>query len=221
MVKVSNLKFEYKKNEVILNDINFELEQGKIYVLLGKNGAGKTTLLKCLSGIYGLNGGKIEQDVEPILIEDNPKLYFFLTGLEYIELILNLNEGKNQNVVDTLVKELDMEKHLDKNIIDYSLGMKHKMALITAIMLNYNLFLIDEPLTALDPETSRFMINYFKKMKEVDKALLISTHMMHVAYQLADEIFILSNGKLRKIINDFTHFEEFENYIIEQLNVTL
>lgn len=132
--------------------------------------------------------------------------------------ILTLNDGKNKDVVDTLVNQLGMAEHLDKNIIDYSLGMKHKLALISSIMLNYNLFLIDEPLTTLDPETSRFMIDYFKQMKELGKTLLISTHMMHVAYQLADEIFILANGKIKQIDNNFSAFEVFENYVINELN---
>ncbi len=218
MLKVSNLKFAYTKNNFILDDVNLDLKKGKIYVLLGKNGAGKTTLLKCINGMYDLSGGLIQKIEEPILIEDNPKLYFFLTGNEYLELITTLNDGKNKDVVDTLVQQLGMGEHLEKNIIDYSLGMKHKMALISAIMLNYYLFLIDEPLTALDPETSRFMIEYFKQMKSLGKTLFISTHMMHVAYQLADEISILANGKIKQINNDFSSFEEFENYVINELN---
>ncbi len=221
MLMINDVYFAYQKEEYILKGVDLNLTGGKIYVLLGKNGAGKTTLLKCLANIYDINSGSIKRNVEPIFIEDNPKLYFYLTGREYVDLILTLNDGKNKDILDNLVKELGMEQELDKTIIDYSLGMKHKMALMSAMALDYQLFLIDEPLTALDPETSRFMIDYFKQMRRTGKSLLISTHMMHVAYQLADEILILSNGKLRKIINSFKDFEEFENHVINELKMTL
>lgn len=221
MLRVNNLKFGYDKKSLVLKDINFTVDKGKIYVLLGKNGAGKTTLLKCINDMYQIKSGTIIKNTAPIFIEDNPVLYYYLTGKEYIELILTLNDNKNQDLVKQLIKDLDMEAHLDKSIIDYSLGMKHKLALISAIMIDYELFLIDEPLTALDPDTSRFLIDYFKQMKINGKSLLISTHMMHVAYQLADEIFILVNGVIKSVTNDFTSFEAFENYVITELNVNI
>jgi len=221
MFRVNNLKFSYKKGENILDGIDFTLYEDKIYILLGKNGAGKTTLLKCLCGMFEINSGKIKGNTLPIFIEDNPKLYYFLTGKEYLELIMTLATGLDKDKVYKLVDNLDLTNELDKSIIDYSLGMKHKLALISAIILDYDLFLIDEPLTALDPETSRFMIDYFKHLSKTGKTLLISTHMMHVAYQLADEVFILVNGKTKHLINDFPTFTDFENYIIKQMKVTL
>lgn len=221
MLKVNNLKFSYTKNDYILDGVNLKLDEGKIYILLGKNGAGKTTLLKCLFGIFEINSGEIETNSPPILIEDDPKLYYFLTGEEYLELILTLGDTLDKETVYKLVDDLNMTEALNKTIIDYSLGMRHKLALISAIVLDYKLFLLDEPLTALDPETSRFMIDYFKEMSKKGKTLLISTHMMHVAYQLADEVFILVDGKIQHLVNDFLTFQEFEKYIIERLKVTL
>lgn len=221
MLEVSNLKFSYTKNEYILKDVNLKLDEGKIYILLGKNGAGKTTLLKCLFGMFEINSGKIKSKTSPILIEDAPKLYYFLTGKEYLELILALGENVDQTKVYQLVDDLNLTNELDKSIIDYSLGMKHKLALISAIILDYQLFLLDEPLTALDPETSRFMINYFKSMVKSGKTLMISTHMMHVAYELADEVLILLDGKIHHLVNDFPSFQDFENYVIDRLKVKL
>lgn len=221
MLEVSNLKFSYAKDDYILKGVNLKLDEGKIYILLGKNGAGKTTLLKCLFGMFAINSGTIKSNTSPILIEDDPKLYYFLTGKEYLELILALGDNLDKAKVYQLVDDLNLTNELNKSIIDYSLGMKHKLALISAIILDYQLFLLDEPLTALDPETSRFMINYFKEMVKSGKTLMISTHMMHVAYELADEVLILLDGKIHHLVNDFPSFQDFENYVIDRLKVKL
>jgi ABC-2 type transport system ATP-binding protein len=111
-----------------------------------------------------------------------------LTGEEYIELIKSIGNRKVIEDIEKLVSDLELTKDMNKIISSYSLGMKHKIALLTSLLLNYKLYLIDEPLASLDPDSQKFMINFFKKMRNEGKTLIISTHMLHVAYTLADEI---------------------------------
>ncbi|MDF2700261.1 MAG: ABC-type multidrug transport system, ATPase component [Haloplasmataceae bacterium] len=221
MIKCKNLSFSYNKKDFILKNINFEISPNKISILLGNNGSGKTTLLNCIDGTYPINSGEITKNEESIFIKDNPMLYEYLTGKEYINLVLALNDNKNKNLADHLVKQLELENHLDKAIIDYSLGMKHKLALLTSVILEYKLLLIDEPLTALDPTTQRFMINHFKSMRDNGNTLIISTHMMHVAFELADVILILHDGIIHQVDNDFTTYQDFENYVLNQLSLNI
>ncbi len=221
MIKCKNVKFSYYKDEYILQDITFDLAPNKITILLGNNGAGKTTLLNCIDGGYDINSGTIEHDEDCVYIKDNPVLYEYLSGREYIELVLALNDDKNRDFAEKILKDLDMDSQIDKAIIDFSLGMKHKLALISAMVLGYKIYLIDEPLTSLDPTSQRFMINYLKKMPENGSSLLISTHMMHVAYELADEILVLNEGVVINFTNDFETYEDFENYVLNQLSIKI
>ena len=212
-----DLSFSYNKNCVILSKCNLTVKEKNIYVLLGKNGSGKTTLLKCLNGIYQIDNGAIVSNIESVLINDSPKLYDYLTGMEYLHLVLNLNKKKNESLAEQLIAELELKEHLDQLINEYSLGTRHKLALITSLVLDYKLVLIDEPLTALDPQSSRIMIDYFKKIKK-DITLIISTHMMHIAYDLADEILLLHNEKISQFPNNFSNFNGFEAFVLEELS---
>jgi ABC-type multidrug transport system ATPase subunit len=99
--------------------------------------------------------------------------------------------------------------------------MKHKLALLTSLLLNYNLYLIDEPLASLDPDSQQFMISFFKQMRENKKTLIISTHMLHVAYTLADDIVIFKNKKLQIFKNDYKTYEAFEEFVLHSLRVEI
>lgn len=221
MIHFKDVYFGYRRGKDILQGVSFDLNENHITVLLGNNGSGKTTLLKCADGMFDVNSGSINKDNESIFITDNPYLYDYLTGREYLDVISLLSDKDLSEITNQLVNDLKLADELDKLILNYSLGMKHKLALITSIVLGYKLYLIDEPLTALDPESQRFIINYFKNLRDQGNTFLISTHMMHVAYELANEILILHNGKITKITNDFKDYYEFENYVLNSLKIGL
>ncbi len=218
MVKLQNIKFRYNDEEVILNNASLEIEKGKISVVLGRNGIGKTTLLSLIDGFLTQDSGTISKEEESVYIYDNPYLYEHLTANEYIDLISSISKNSiNQELVNQLVTDFNLESSLNKLISSYSLGMKHKLALLTALMLDYKLFLIDEPLAALDPDSQSYMIDLFKSMKHSSTSIIISTHMLNVAYSLADEIIMFNNKQLSKIENNFNTYEEFEKFVVDSI----
>lgn len=212
MIRFKNAFFEYDDNNIILNDVSFDIDANQITVLLGKNGAGKTTILNIIDGMLQLGQGDIYISDEVLYITDNPSLYNFLTGREYIDLISSLGSINVLNRIDFLVESLNLKTGLDKLIEHYSLGMKHKLALLTALILNHKHLIIDEPLASLDPSGQDFMIEYFKQIKH-DRILFVTTHMLDVAFRLADKILIIDDKKVVTLNNDFQTFEEFRDKI--------
>ncbi len=220
MVKLQNVSFCYSDQDIILEKANLDITPNKISVILGKNGVGKTTLLSIIDGFITYDDGLVEKQEDSAFIYDNPHLYEYLTGQEYIDLITSINNKDiHRNDLVSMLGKLELTTQMDKVIASYSLGMKHKLALLTAIIMNYNLYLIDEPLAALDPESQMFMMNFFKEMKEENKTLVISTHMLHVAYELADEIIIFKDHQLQKIENNYKSFDEFKEFVLKSLKV--
>ncbi len=219
MVELKNVSFKYSSEDVILEKANMIFEKSKITVVLGKNGIGKTTLLSLIDGFLTHDEGDIIKEDDAIYIYDNPYLYEYLTGDEYIELIKRIGNREMIDNLNELIIDLELSSSMNKLILAYSLGMKHKLALLTALSLNYQLYLIDEPLASLDPDSQSFMIDFFKKMRKNRKSLIISTHMLNVAYELADEIVIFNNRKLEKFENSFQNYDEFKKFVVDSLRV--
>ncbi len=219
MVKIKNIGFRYSDEDVILDKASIDISKNKITVILGRNGVGKTTLLSLIDGFLTHDQGELIKDDESIFIYDNPYLYEYLTGEEYIELIKSIGKREMQDDIEGFISNLELSGAMNKLISSYSLGMKHKLALLTALILNYNLYLVDEPLASLDPDSQRFMIDFFKQMKNNNKTLIISTHMLNVAYTLADEIIIFKDMKLKKFKNDYKTYEDFEDFVINSIRV--
>lgn len=217
MITLDKVSFSYSNDDKIIDSISLELKDNQIGVLLGKNGVGKTTLLHCIDGLLKIDSGKITSTNETIYISDNPILYNYLTGYEYLDVISQLSKIDISEQTNILIKELELKDSMNKLISDFSLGTKHKLALLTSIVLNYKTYLIDEPLTALDPSMQRFMLNYFKKLRGQGHSFLISTHMINIAYELADVVYILKNGKTTKLINNYDNYLTFEKVIIDFL----
>lgn len=217
MVSLKNVYFQYSEEDKILNNADLDIKESEITVILGKNGVGKTTLLSIIDGFIEHDQGTVTKEIDNVFIYDNPYLYEYLTGREYLELINEVSKGKITKDIDKLLISLELEDALDKIISAYSLGMKHKLALLTALVLNFKLYLIDEPLAALDPDSQKFMIEYFKKMKKDNNTLVISTHMLNVAYELADDIVIFKDGKLEVYRNNYKNLEEFSDFVVNRL----
>lgn len=216
---VKDFSFSYQRNKEILDNINFKLESNKIYVLLGENGAGKTTLFNCISSLLKSDKGSIETKGDIIHILDNPKFQDYLKVSEYIKFLKLISKNKINSKIDKYIKEFKLDKVGNNLIKELSLGQKHKLALAVSISINYDVFLIDEPLTSLDISSQKYMINFLKNFKKEDKLILVSTHMLHIAYDLSDEFLVLSDGKITQMKNDFESYELFENYVCKQMGL--
>ncbi len=205
-LKINNLSKSFDK-KVVLKDVEYTFENGKIYGLLGRNGAGKTTFFNCLNNDLTPNAGTMILDGAPVTSDDigyvlsTPVVPDFLTGREFLKFFIDINE-KNITDVKTPDDYFDIVGILpidrDKLLRDYSHGMKAKLQIIINIIANTKVLLLDEPLTSLDVVAAEDMKNILRKEKG-DRIMIFSTHIMELALTLCDEIVLLKNCQFRKI----------------------
>lgn len=216
MLEVKDLSFAYDNEKVVLDRVSFKLVEGVTYCLLGVNGAGKTTLFNRLSGFLKSN---LELDQELIMkrllyIQDEMHFYLNLTGIEFAELIFSLKEKElDSEQFDQHLEKLKMTEYKEERITTYSLGTKQKLVLIIGLLLDYQYILMDEPFAAIDFITAEVITDVLKEMKEAGKTVVVSTHQLDIAQELADEILFLNNGQIHQIDNRFKTTNELKNYI--------
>ena len=209
-LQIEHLKKSFEEKEV-LKDITFTFQPGKIYGLLGRNGAGKTTLFNCLNQDISVDAGRFflrDKDSEqPLGMEDigyvlsTPQVPEFLTAREFLKFFVEINAASIPNTMDLdayfdLVN-LDKEDR-DRLLKDFSHGMKNKMQMLINIIASPKVLLLDEPLTSLDVVVAEGMKNILRDLKK-DRILILSTHIMELAFNLCDEIVLLSHGKLEEM----------------------
>lgn len=223
---IENLKKSYEKN-LVLDEIDYEFESGKIYGLLGRNGAGKTTLFNCINEDISVDNGKIYLDSEygKNIINTNdigyvvstPVVPEFLTGREFLKFYLDINPDKNLKTIDEYFDMVQIDKKdQDKLLRDYSHGMKNKMQILINIIANPKVILLDEPLTSLDIVVQEEMKTLFKSLKK-DRIIIFSTHILELALDLCDDIVLLNNKKLSSIEKDEINTKNYKEKIIKAL----
>lgn len=225
---IQHLKKSYE-NKVVLQDIDFAFEEGKIYGLLGRNGAGKTTLFNCINhdidfdeGSFGIECEKGTQKVEPEdigYVLSTPTVPEFLTGKEFLKFFLDMNQKRIHNLksIDEYFDMVGIAKDdQDKLLREYSHGMKNKMQMLVNFLSEPKLLLLDEPLTSLDVVAAEEMKGILRAEKE-KRITILSTHIMDLALDICDEIVLLSKGELRLLPKNPTDREAFREEIMEAL----
>ena len=205
-LEINDLSFKYK-DEYILEDLSYSFKKNTIYGLFGKNGIGKTTFLNILKGKYTYLGTiKLNDNLlmsnDVTFISSTPELPDFLTGEEYIKYLMKINncyEKEKINEYFNLVK-LDLSSK-DKLLMEYSHGMKNKIEILSSIILNSKIILLDEPLTNLDIMAQAEIKEILTKLKR-NKIIIISTHILDIASSLCDEILLLKDKKIFEISNN-------------------
>lgn len=225
---VENLSKNYGK-KVVLQNINFTFEEGKIYGLIGRNGVGKTTFFNALNEDIDITSGNIK------LIDNNynnklsssdigyvistPIVPEFLTAKEFLKFFIEINKDDIKEIKDLdyyfdLVK-IDKDDQ-DKLLKEYSHGMKNKMQILINFISNSKVLLLDEPLTSLDIVVQDDMKKLLKQMKK-KHIIIFSTHILEIAMDLCDEIVILNNGKLELIEKKNLNTKNYKDKIIKAL----
>lgn len=210
MLKIENLTKTYGQKKAVDN-LSLEIENGHIYVFIGHNGAGKTTTLKSIAGIMEFDQGNIYIDnksikEEPLAckkvmayIPDNPDLYEYLTGIKYLNFIADVYGVSQAERTDRIKKYGDMFELTDslgEPISAYSHGMKQKLAVISALIHEPKLIIMDEPFVGLDPKASHLLKGLMRDLCDRGGAIFFSTHVLEVAEKLCDKIAIIKAGKL-------------------------
>ena len=210
MLKIENLTKTYGQKKAVDN-LSLEIENGHIYGFIGHNGAGKTTTLKSIAGIMEFDQGNIYIDnksikEEPLAckkvmayIPDNPDLYEYLTGIKYLNFIADVYGVSQAERTDRIKKYGDMFELTDslgEPISAYSHGMKQKLAVISALIHEPKLIIMDEPCVGLDPKASHLLKGLMRDLCDRGGAIFFSTHVLEVAEKLCDKIAIIKAGKL-------------------------
>ncbi len=211
MIEIKNISKKYKKNKKVINDVNLEIKDGEIFGFLGPNGAGKTTTIKMITGILEIDEGDILIDgksikKEPIeakkqigFVPDNPDVFLKLKGIEYLNFMADIYEVSTQDRVKR-IKELsekfEINNVLNNKIESYSHGMRQKLIIIGVLLHNPKNWILDEPMTGLDPKSSFELKNMMREHANQKNTVFFSTHILDVAERLCDRIGIIDKGKL-------------------------
>jgi ABC-2 type transport system ATP-binding protein len=210
MISIENLKVSYAENNV-LKCVNLSIPSSSIHGLVGLNGSGKTTLLNTLYGIKEKQAGSISYNSLPIaknkiaFLESSIYFYPYITGKEYLKMF------QTQNVNFNIVKWNELfELPLNKLVEDYSTGMKKKLALMGILCLNREILILDEPFNGIDLETVQKMKSLLIKLKEGNKTIIITSHILESLLSLCDILSYLNNGVIQfsKERKDFNSVEK-------------
>ncbi len=210
MLQISHLTKTYGEKKAV-DDLTLHIAPGEIYGFIGHNGAGKTTTLKSVVGILQFDSGEITIDghsvkTEPLeckrrlaYIPDNPDVYEFMTGIQYLNFIADIFEVPSDVRTERIRRYADafeLSGDLAGPISAYSHGMKQKLAVISALIHDPKLIVMDEPFVGLDPKASHTLKEMMRDICDAGGAIFFSTHVLEVAEKLCDKIAIIRNGQL-------------------------
>ena len=224
MINITNLNKTYD-DKVVLSNITFHTNKGEITGLIGPNGSGKSTLIKILLGLESADSGKAtilgttysELGAEPLSIVgtflDSYQPYPSRTGYEQLRWIA-LSCGLSKQRCIECLEIVGLKDVGKKKIKDYSLGMKQRLGLATAILADPDILILDEPINGLDPEGIRWLREFLKDFVKQGKTVLLTSHYMSELELTVDRVVGISNGHV--VLNDkreqvLKEYDSFEN----------
>ncbi len=211
MLTIEHLTKCYGGEVKAVDDLSLTVMPGDIYGFIGHNGAGKTTTLRAVAGILSFDSGSIRINGKSIVddpiackremayIPDNPDIYEHLTGIQYLNFVADIygvSESDRDERIKKYADAFEMTPRLNDLIGSCSHGMKQKIALISALIHNPKLLLLDEPFVGLDPKAAHTLKTFMTEMCANGSAFFFSTHVLEVAEKLCNKIAIIKNGKL-------------------------
>lgn len=210
MLNIQHLTKAYGDKKAV-DDLSLHIAPGEIYGFIGHNGAGKTTTLKSIVGILQFDSGEITIDgisikADPLAckrkiayIPDNPDLYEFMTGIQYLNFIADIfgvGADDRQRRIRKYADLFELTDDLAQSIAAYSHGMKQKLAIISAWIHEPRLVIMDEPFVGLDPKASHLLKSMMREKCDMGGAIFFSTHVLEVAEKLCDKVAIIKGGQL-------------------------
>ena len=212
MLKIEHLTKLYGEKKAV-DDLSLHIEKGEIYGFIGHNGAGKTTTIKACCGILQFDSGEIWVDGVSIkddplsckrriaYIPDNPDLYDFMSGIKYLNFVADIfgvSQNDRQERIRRYADTFELTDDLAQPIGSYSHGMKQKLAIISALIHEPKLIIMDEPFVGLDPKASHTLKLLMRDICDRGGAIFFSTHVLEVAEKLCDKVAIIKGGRLIK-----------------------
>lgn len=211
MLEIKKFSKTYSGGKRAVDRINITVNEGDIYGFIGHNGAGKSTTIKAVVGVLEFEEGEIlinghSVKTEPLeckkltaYIPDNPDLYDYFTGIQYLNFIADIF-GIDKDTRETRIRKygdlFEITPALGDLISSYSHGMKQKVAIISALIHQPKLLVLDEPFVGLDPKASLDLKNMMKQLCADGSAIFFSTHVLEVAQKLCNKIAIIKEGRI-------------------------
>ena len=196
---------------VAVDDLSLTIGRGEFFAMLGPNAAGKTTTIKLLSGLikptsgharicgFDVQGQPIEARQRLAYVPDFPFLYDKLTAWEFFRFIgemFRLDSARIKKNAGELVARFHLEEFADRTLEGLSHGTRQRIAIVSALLHEPEVFVIDEPMVGLDPQHARVVKDVLKERSMAGTTVLVSTHQLSIAEEMADRIGIILNGKL-------------------------
>ena len=210
MLEIRHLTKRYG-SKVAVDDLTLHIRPGEICGFIGHNGAGKTTTIKACCGILPFDGGEIlvggvSVRKDPIAckrqlayLPDNPDLYDFMTGVKYLNFIgdvFGVSQAERRDRIGRYGEMFELTRDLGQPISAYSHGMKQKLAIISALLHQPKLLILDEPFVGLDPKATHLLKRVMGELCQAGGAIFFSTHVLEVAERLCHQVAIIKNGRL-------------------------
>ncbi|MGG2066523.1 ABC transporter ATP-binding protein [Bacillus sp. S14(2024)] len=208
VVKLENVHKKIGSAEII-HGLSFEVQEGEVYGFLGPNGSGKTTTIRMMTGLISVTEGDIticghsirterEKALECIgAIVENPELYEYMTGMQNLKHFANMavTPIRKERIAE-IVKLVELEHAIHKEVKTYSLGMKQRLGIAQALLHNPKILILDEPTNGLDPAGIREIRDYLQRLaKEENIAVIVSSHLLSEIELMCDRVVIIKNGQ--------------------------
>lgn len=207
-LEIKNLSKKFENN-LVLDNVNLELTEGKIYGFVGRNGSGKSVLLKIICGFYTPTSGEIllngvnyladnsfPEDTRSLI--EKPSFLPHLTGYENLELLASIQNKIGKKEIEETLEKLNLTKEANKKYAKYSLGTKQKLGIAQVLMEDPKMIILDEPLNGVENDTAIKIREILKAEKEKGKLIIIASHIKEDIIQLADEVYEVSGGNIEK-----------------------
>ena len=215
MIDLQHVTKSYAKNGVkAVADLSLKVEGGELFGFIGPNGAGKTTTIKLMTGILQPDDGEIIMAGHPMtkerleaqrligFVPDGNDLYDRLTGMEYLNFmadIYQVSQAQRKNHIEKYLDIFSLEDAVNNQIRSYSRGMKQKLTVIGALIHQPPVWILDEPMSGLDPRASHLLKEEMKKHCEAGNTVFFSTHVLEVAEKLCTRIGVITHGALKAV----------------------
>lgn len=211
MISFSNVSKTFQKTVRAVDHVSFTVKEGEIVGFIGPNGSGKTTSMKMMTGVLTPDEGSItigEYDIvkQPMkakrcigYISDSPDQFLRLTGREYLTFmadVYEVPEAKREAFITESSKTFGVVDALDRQMLSYSHGMRQKLMVMGALIHEPDVWILDEPMTGLDPESAYILKQMMREHADKGHAVLFSTHVLEVAEKLCDRVVIIRYGKV-------------------------
>lgn len=236
MIELINVSKSYNGKIKAVDNLNLTIPDGEIFGFLGPNGAGKTTTIKMITGIItgdvgeiNINGinikdNPIEAKKQFAFVPDNPDMFLRLKGLEYLNFMADIYEVPKevrQKKIEGFAERFEMSGALGDQIQSYSHGMRQKIILMGALIHEPSVWILDEPMTGLDPKSSYTLKEMMREHAQKGKSVFFSTHVLEVAEKICDRVAIINKGKilfcgrLEEMREHFKGDQSLENMFLE------